>query len=88
MAPGIVAEGSRLLARLSQTLRHPSAWRLSRRAGEARALARHALAMARASSAPEAVEALHGAVVGSATLGSDLMRARMILQGKSHAIPI
>src|SRR5712692_10429021 len=46
VAPGIVAAGSRLLARLSQTLRNPSVWRFSRRAGEARTLARHALATA------------------------------------------
>jgi uncharacterized membrane protein YccC len=88
VAPGIVAEGSRLLARLSQTLRNPSAWKFMRRAGEALALSRHALAMTRSSSEPEKVEALRGVVVGSTTLGSDLMRARMILQEKSHAIPI
>ena len=88
VAPGIVAEGSRLLARLSQTLRSPSVWKFSRRAGEARALSRHALAAARGSAEPEEIEALNGVVVGSATLGSDLMRARMILQGKSNAIRI
>ena len=88
VAPGIVAEGSRLLARLSQTLRNPSAWKFMRRAGEALALSGHALAMTRSSSEPEKVEALRGVVVGSTTLGSDLMRARMILQEKSHAIPI
>ena len=88
VAPGIAAEGSRLLARLSQTLRNPSVWKFSRRAAEARALARHALATARGSAEPEEIEALNGVVVGSATLGSDLMRARMILQGKSNAIPI
>jgi hypothetical protein len=88
LAPGIAAQGSRLLARLAQTLRDPSAWKFSRRAGEARALGRHALAAARGSAEPEEIEALSGVVVGSATLGSDLMRARMILQGKSNAIPI
>jgi len=88
VAPGIAAEGSRLLARLSQTLRNPSVWKFSRRAGEARALARHALATARGSTEPQETEALSGVVVGSATLGSDLMRARMVLQGKSNAIPI
>ena len=88
VAPGIAAEGSRLLARLSQTLRNPSVWKFSRRAAEARALSRHALATARGSAEPEETEALSGVVVGSATLGSDLMRARMILQGKSNAIPI
>jgi uncharacterized membrane protein YccC len=88
VAPGIAAEGSRLLARLSQTLRNPSVWKFSRRAGEARTLARHALATARGSAEPEEIAALSGVAVGSATLGSDLMRARMVLQGKSNAIPI
>jgi uncharacterized membrane protein YccC len=76
VAPGIVTEGSRLLARLPQTLRHPSVWKFSRRAGEARALARHAFALARDSAKPQEIEALGGVVVGSATLGCDLMRAR------------
>jgi hypothetical protein len=44
--------------------------------------------MTRSSSEPEEVEALRDVVVGSATLGSDLMRARMILQGKSNAVGI
>jgi len=88
VAPGIAAESSRLLARLAQTLRNPSAWKFSRRAGEARALGRHAVATARDSGEPEEIEALNGVVVGSTTLASDLMRARMILQGKSNAIRI
>jgi uncharacterized membrane protein YccC len=88
VAPGIAAEGSRLLARLWQTLHHPSVWKFSRRAAEARALARHALATARGLAKAEEIEALSGVVVGSATLGSDLMRARMVLKGKSNAIPI
>ena len=85
--PAIAAEGSRLLARLSQTLRNPSVWKFSRRAGEALALSRHALATARSSTEPEEIEALSGIVVGSATLGSDLMRARMVLQGKVACNP-
>ena len=88
VAPGIATESSRLLARLSQALRYPSVWKFGRRAGEARALSRHALATALGSVEPEEVEAMNGVVVGSATLGSDLMRARMVLQGKSNAIPI
>jgi len=88
VAPGIAAEGSRLLARLSQTLRDPSAWTFGRRAGEACALSRRALAAARSSAEPAEIAALSGVAVGSATLGSDLMRARMVLQGKSNAIPI
>jgi len=89
VAPGIVAEGSRLLARLSQTtLRSPSVWKFSRRVEEALALSRNALTTARGSAEPGAIEALNGVVVGSATLGSDLMRACMILQGRSNAIRI
>jgi uncharacterized membrane protein YccC len=87
-APGIVAEGSRLLARLSHTLRSPSVWKFSRRAKEALALSRHALAAAQHTAEPQAIEALKGVVVGSATLGSDLMRAHVILQGESNAIPV
>ena len=88
VAPGIAAEASRLFARLSQTLRHPSVWKFMRRAAEARALSRHALATSRGSTEPDEIERLNGIVVGSATLGSDLTRARMILQGSSHAAPI
>jgi uncharacterized membrane protein YccC len=88
VAPGIAAEGARLLTRLSRTLRNPSVWKFSRRAGEARALGRHALATARGSSEPKEIEALNGVVVGSATLGSDLIRARMVLQGESNAISV
>jgi hypothetical protein len=87
-APRIAAEGARLLARLSQALRNPSVWKFRRRALEARALSRHALATARGSAEPKEIEALSGVVVGAATLASDLMRARMVLQGKSHAIAI
>ena len=86
VAPGIAAEGSRLLARLSQTLRNPSVWKFSRRAGEARMLARLALATVRGSAEPEKIAALSGVVVGSATLGFDLMRARTILQENSNAL--
>jgi uncharacterized membrane protein YccC len=85
MPPAIAAEGSSLLARLSQALRRPSVGKLSSRAGEAFALSRHALATARGSAEPLEIEALSGVVVGSATLGFDLMRARMILQEESHA---
>jgi uncharacterized membrane protein YccC len=88
VAPGIAAKGSRLLVRLSQTLRNPSVRKFSRRAREARALGRDALAIARGSAQPKEIEAPNRIVVGSATLGSDLMRARMIMQGKSNAISI
>ena len=88
VTPRIAAEGSRLLARLSQTIRNPSVWKFSGRAAEARALSRHALATDQGSAEPAKTQALSGVIVGSATLASDLMRARMILQGKSNAIPI
>jgi uncharacterized membrane protein YccC len=88
VAPGIVAAGSRLLVRLAKTLRHPSVWKINRRAGEARALARYAFVLARGSANPQEIEALSGVVVGSATLGSDLMRARTVLQGKTNANPV
>jgi hypothetical protein len=81
-APAIAAKGSRLLARLSLTLRDPSAWTFSRRAGEARALGRYALAAARGSGEPEDIAALGGVIVASATLSSDLMRARIALRGR------
>jgi hypothetical protein len=87
LPPGIAAKGSRLLVRLSQTLRNPSVWKFGRRAREARALGRDPL-VARGSARPKEIEALNRIVVGSATLGSELMRSRIIMQGKSNAIPI
>ena len=88
LPPGIAAKGARLLVRLSQTLRNPSVWKFSRRAAEARALRRHTLANDRGAAEPQETQALTEIIVASATLRSDLMRARMVLQGKSHAIPI
>jgi hypothetical protein len=88
LPPEIVAKGSRLLARLSRTLRNPSVWKFSRRAAEARSLTRRALATNQGSAEVEGIQALSELIVGSATLGSDLLRARMVLQGKSNAIPI
>jgi uncharacterized membrane protein YccC len=88
VAPAIAAKGSRLLTRLSRTLRNPSVWKFARRAREAFALSHNVLATGWGSAEPEEIEALSGVVVGTATLGSDLMRARMFLQGKSNAIPI
>jgi uncharacterized membrane protein YccC len=87
LLPSTVSEGSNLLARLSQTLRNPSIREFRKRAAEAYALGRHALIAARGAPPPE-IEALNGIIVGAQTLGSDLMRARMILQGKSNAIRI
>jgi uncharacterized membrane protein YccC len=88
VATAIAAEGSRLLARLSETLRNPSVWKFSKRATEARAFSRQALATARSSAEPQEIEALNGIIVGSATLAPDLMGARMFFQGKPNAISI
>jgi hypothetical protein len=76
VGPAISAERSRLLIRLSQTLHSPSVWKFGRRAAEARVLARHALATAKGSTKQEEIEAMNGIIVGSAALGSDLLRAR------------
>ncbi len=87
--PAIASETSRVLARLSRTLRHPSSIRqFGKRAAEAYALGRHALVVARNSDQADEIKALNGIVVGAQTLGSDLMRARIILQGKPNAIRI
>ena len=86
LPPRVAGAGSRLLARLSQTLRKPSMWKFSKRAAEARVLCRHALAGARGSAEAEGIEALSAVVVACQTLGSDLMRARMLLQEKFNAI--
>ena len=83
LPPSIASERSRLLARLSQTLRNPSLWKFGKRAAEARALGHHALIAARGSAQADDLKALNGIIVGAETLGSDLMHARMILQGKS-----
>jgi uncharacterized membrane protein YccC len=88
LPPSIASERSRLLARLSQTLRNPSLWKFGKRAAEARALGHHALIAARGSAQADDLKALNGIIVGAETLGSDLMHARMILQGKSHAVGI
>jgi uncharacterized membrane protein YccC len=86
IAPRIADECSRLLARLSQTLRNPSDWKCIRRIGEARALGRDALAAAIGSAEPAEIAALSGIVVGCAVLGSDLMRANG-LAGKVECNP-
>jgi uncharacterized membrane protein YccC len=82
LPPSIAREGSRLLARLSRTLRHPSIRNFGKRAAEAHALGRHALMAARGSAQADDLKALDGIIVGAETLGSDLIRAPMVLQGK------
>ena len=84
----IASERSRLLARLSQTLRNPSLCKFGKRAAEARALGHHALVAARGSAQADDLKALNGIVVGAETLGSDLIRVPTVLQGKSNAIAI
>jgi uncharacterized membrane protein YccC len=88
LPPSIAREGSRLLARLSRTLRHPSIRNFGKRAAEAHALGRHALIAARGWAQADDLKALNGIIVGAETLGSDLIRAPTVLQGKSNAIAI
>jgi uncharacterized membrane protein YccC len=88
LPPSIGREGSRLLARLSRTLRHPSIRNFGKRAAEAQALGRHALIAARGWAQADDLKALNGIIVGAETLGSDLIRAPMVLQGKSNAVGI
>jgi hypothetical protein len=84
--PSIAGEGSRLLDRLSQTLRHPSVWKFARRAAEAHALGRRAFIAGRGPAQVDEIKALNGIMVGAQTLGSDLMRARMVLQENADAL--
>ena len=88
LPPSIARQGSRLLARLSRTLRHPSIRNFGKRAAEAHALGRHALIAARGWAQADDLKALNGIIVGAETLGSDLIRAPTVLQGKSNAIAI
>jgi uncharacterized membrane protein YccC len=88
LPPSIAREGSRLLARLSRTLRHPSIRNFGKSAAEAHALGRHALIAARGGAQADDLKALNGIIVGAETLGSDLIRAPTVLQGKSNAIAI
>jgi len=81
-------EGSRLLARLSQTLRTPSVWKLTKRAAEARDLCRRALSADEAKPEPENIEALEGLVVACEALGDDLLAARVLLEKMSNAARI
>jgi uncharacterized membrane protein YccC len=89
LPPAITSEGAQLLTRLSQTLRHPSPSSLDERAAEARTLTHDALAVVATGSARvEQIQALNEVVVGSQTLVSDLMRARIMLQENDHAFRI
>lgn len=81
----IASEGTRLLARLAQTVSRPSPWRLAKSAAEARVLARDGLMAERARAQGNEIEALNGIVVGAETLAHDLLRARLIVQEGSNA---
>ena len=77
--------GSRLLVRISQTVRAPSIWRLTKRAAEARALCRHALSAAEAKPTLETIEGLQSLAVACESLGNDLLSARVLLEKMSYA---
>jgi uncharacterized membrane protein YccC len=80
LAPAIATKGSDLLDRLSRILLHPSPAKFVQAAWAARALRRDALAAARVTNTPEEIEALGDVLVGSESLRSDLMRARVLMQ--------
>ena len=80
LTPAIATKGSGLLDRLSRILLHPSPAKFVQAAWAARALRRDALAAARVTNTPEELEALGDVLVGSESLRSDLMRARVLMQ--------
>jgi uncharacterized membrane protein YccC len=80
LAPAIATKGSDLLDRLSRILLHPSPAKFVQAAWAARALRRDALAAARVTNTAEEIEALGDVLVGSESLRSDLMRARVLMQ--------
>ena len=84
-------DGARKPAQKYETVQEdvgPSIQNFGKRAAEAHALGRHALIAVRGWAQVDDLKALNGIIVGAETLGSDLMHARMILQGKSHAVGI
>jgi len=86
LPPAIASEGSLLLTRLSQTLRHPSPSRFGKRAAEACALVHGALTtIATDSAGVKQIQVLNEIVVGCQTLGGDLKRASIIQESKCHA---
>ena len=80
LTPAIATKGSGLLDRLSRILLHPSPAKFVQAAWAARALRRDALAAARVTNTPEELEALGDVLVGSESLRSNLMRARVLMQ--------
>ena len=84
VAPEVVAETSALLGRLQRAVQTQSALKFGKIAEEAHSLCHYAFDVVTAvqgSAAPHEVDALNTLVVGSETLGSSLMRARMISEG-------
>ena len=86
LAPAIATKGSDLLDRLSRILLHPSPAKFVQAAWAARALRRDALAAARITNTPEEIEALGDVLVGSESLRSDLMRARVLMQEERNVL--
>ncbi len=82
LVPEIASEGARLLSRLSNALRNPSAGRLRRSEEEAQLLARKVLEAA--CNSPDADKS-NGIVVACGALSADLSRGRPLLEEKSDA---
>jgi uncharacterized membrane protein YccC len=87
VAPGIVAERSRLLALLSQAVRAPSAWKFSKAAHEARRLGRCGFVAVQRSTDAQEIDAITMLTVGSETLASTLMRESALSEGKQKCSP-
>jgi hypothetical protein len=85
VAPEVVVEASALLRRLVRAIQTQSVLKLRKIAEESHGLCRHALdalAEVQGSARAQEVYALKMLAVGSATLGSTLLRAHMISEEK------
>jgi uncharacterized membrane protein YccC len=85
VTPEVVAETSALLGRLERAIQTQSALKFRKIAEEAHSLCHYALdavTPVQGSAAPHEIDALNTLVVGSETLRSSLMRARMISEEK------
>ena len=82
VAPEVADEASALLERLARAVRTPSELKFRKIAEEAHSLCHQALAATQGSVTAREVDALNMLAVGSETLGSTLMRARMISEEK------
>jgi uncharacterized membrane protein YccC len=83
LAPGIAAEVSSLLGRISRAYLHPSRAGLLKSAWEARTLRQRSLATARAAKDPEQIDALADVLAGCEALRSGLVKALVHLQEMS-----